>query len=76
MVKSLIKVGNSNAIVLDRTIMNLLGLTEKGQVKLTVSGGSLIVTPVAPSVVDEKRFAECLDEVVADRREVLRRLAQ
>ena len=76
MVKSLVKVGNSNAIVLDRTIMSLLGLTEKSQVKLTVTGGSLIVTPVAPAAVDEKRFAECLDEVVADRRQVLRRLAQ
>ena len=44
--------------------------------QLTVDGGSLIITPAAPKPVDNERFKACLDRVVADRKDVLRRLAQ
>jgi len=76
MIKQLSKVGNSNALLLDRAIMELLGLDESGEVQLTVEGGSLVVTPVNPRPVDPERFEACLERVVADRREILRRLAE
>ena len=76
MIKQLRKVGNSSALILDRPIMELLGIEEGADVQLTVSNGSLIVTPANPRPVDEKRFEDCLERVVADRREVLRRLAE
>ncbi len=76
MIKRLRKVGNSNALLLDKPIMELVGLEENGQVQLAVSGGSLIVTPVNPRPADPARFEACLDRVVAKRRDVLRRLAQ
>jgi antitoxin component of MazEF toxin-antitoxin module len=76
MIKQLRKVGNSNALLLDKAILELLGLEENGEVQLTVSDGSLIVTPVNPQPVDQERFEKCLDRVVATRRDVLRRLAQ
>jgi antitoxin component of MazEF toxin-antitoxin module len=75
-IKQLRKVGNSSALILDRPIMELLGIEEGADVQLTVSNGSLIVTPANPRPVDEKRFEDCLERVVADRREVLRRLAE
>lgn len=76
MIKQLCKVGNSNALLLDKPIMELIGLEENGQVQLTVTGGSLIVTPANPHPVDQQRFEASLDQVVSDRRDVLRRLAQ
>ena len=76
MIKQLKKVGNSNAITLDKAVMELVGLEENGHVQLTVHDGSLILTPVKPRMVDNQRFEECLDRVFKKRREVLRRLAQ
>ena len=76
MIKHLRKVGNSNALLLDKAILELLGLEENGQVQLTVSDGSLIVTPVQPRGDVQRRFEACLERVVGQRREVLRRLAQ
>ena len=76
MIKRLRKVGNSNAVLLDKAILELIGLEEGGEVQLTVSNGSVILTPAAPRPVDPKRFEECLNRVVADRREVLRKLAE
>ena len=76
MIKNLRKVGNSNALLLDKAILELLGLDENGEVQLTIDNGSLIVTPANPHPVNKARFAACLDRVVADRREVLRKPAE
>ena len=48
MIKQLRKVGNSNALILDKPILELLGLEEDGQVQLTIQDGHLIVTPAFP----------------------------
>ena len=76
MIKRLRKVGNSNALILERAILELLGLEENGTVELTVNNGSLIVTPASPRPVDPARFEACLSQVVRERRELLRRLAE
>jgi antitoxin component of MazEF toxin-antitoxin module len=76
MIKQLRKVGNSNALLLDKAILELLGLEENGHVLLTVDNGSLIVTPTNPHPVDKKRFEACLDRVVEERRDALRKLAE
>ena len=76
MIKRLRKVGNSNALLLDKALMELIGLDEGGQVQLTVDGGSLIVTPANPHPVDPERFQASLDRVVAERRNALRKLAE
>ena len=52
MVKKLKKIGNGNALFLDRAIMELIGLAENGEVKLVVHNGSVIITPVRPNPVD------------------------
>jgi len=76
MIKQLRKVGNSNALILDRAILELVGLDEGGEVQLTVHNGSLIVTPANPKPVDQKIFEEHLNQVVSDRRNLLKRLAK
>ena len=76
MIKQLKKVGNGNALFLDKAILERVGLQEGGEVQLTVHDGSIIITPAHPKPVDWERFEAALERVVAERREVLRRLAE
>ena len=76
MIKQLRKVGNSNALILDKPILELLGLEEGGQVQLTIQDGNLIVTPTSPEQVDPKNLQEKLDIIIKKRQKVLKRLAQ
>ena len=76
MVKTIRKVGNSNALFLEKPILELLGLREGGQVNLTVTNGSLIVTPVAAKHVDPEKLQACLNRVVDEWGDVLARLAK
>ena len=45
MLKKLVKYGNSNALILDRAILELLNINEGAVVKLHTDGKSLIITP-------------------------------
>ena len=45
MIKTLTKVGNSHALVIDKPLMEALGIEHDTPLQLTVSGNSLIVTP-------------------------------
>jgi len=76
MIKQLRKVGNSNALILDKPILELLGLEEGGQVQLTIQDGNLIVTPTSPEQVDPKNLKEKLDFIIKKRQKVLKRLAK
>jgi antitoxin component of MazEF toxin-antitoxin module len=76
MIKRLRKVGNSNALILDKPILELLGLEEEGQVQLTIQDGNLIVTPARPQLVRAEEMGEKLDYVMKKRADVLRRLAK
>lgn len=76
MIKQLRKVGNSNALILDKPIMELLGLEEDGQVQLTIQDGALIVVPTNPFLVDKEEMTSKLDYILQKRKEVLRRLAE
>ncbi|MEM6674562.1 MAG: AbrB/MazE/SpoVT family DNA-binding domain-containing protein [Planctomycetota bacterium] len=75
-IKRIEKVGNSSSLVLDKAILELIGLKEDGEVQLTIRDGSLIVTPVHPELVDDDRFERALDRVMESRRDALRRLAE
>ena len=75
MVKKLQKVGNSNALILDLPIMEMVGLQEGKEVQITVSNGSIIITPVDPRRVDPEELERQLDRIVGERREALKELA-
>lgn len=76
MIKQLKKVGNGNALFLDKTLMELVGLEEGGDVQVSVHEGAIIITPANPRPVQQDQFEAALESVVADRRDVLRRLAR
>ena len=54
MVKQLIKVGNSQALLLDKNILRLLDATEETSFKLKIESGRLIIEPLQPELYDEE----------------------
>ncbi len=74
MVKQLSKAKDGAKLFLDRPILELLGLCEDGLVKLTIDHGCLIVNPVNPKAIPDDQFQACLDRVVAERHELLKKL--
>jgi antitoxin component of MazEF toxin-antitoxin module len=55
--------------------MEMVGLEEGKEVQVTVSNGSIIITPVNPRLVDPEELARHLDRIVGERREMLKELA-
>ncbi len=76
MIKQLRKVGNSNALILDKPILELLGLEENGQVQLTIEDGVLIVAPANPRQLTPEGLRDHLDYIVKKRQSALKRLAK
>ena len=76
MIKQLRRVGNSQALILDKPILELLGLEENGQVQLTIQNGNLIVAPIFPRVVPQEALEKHLDDVMKKRSRMLKHLAE
>ena len=51
MIKSLVKHGNSSALVIEKPILRLLGATAESEFEVVTDGKSLILTPIR----DDKR---------------------
>ena len=73
-IKKLTKLGNSQALVLDRSILAQMGLSDAGEVQITLHGQQLVVTPVHPRIPDAK-LQESVDRVLDEYDELFRRLA-
>ncbi len=69
--KSLTKVGNSYALVLDRTLMDLVGITPDVPVTIQAKGDSLIISSSSTMTIDN-----AIDEVFQTHGEALRRLSR
>ncbi len=75
MIKNLQKHGNSQALVIDKPIMEALGIDIDTQLQVTVSGNSLIITPVNVGVGRE-RVLEAIEKLRPRYGEMLERLAE
>ncbi len=54
MIKKLSRVGNSQAIMVDKATLELLGIPRDGRVQLTVHGRSLVISPVDEVATDDE----------------------
>ena len=63
MIKKIIKYGNSNALVLDRSILALLDIKEGGFVKLRIEGDTLIIKREQDAKVIDLLVAEIEDSI-------------
>lgn len=74
MIKKLQKHGNSAALIIEKPVMQALGITEETPLQVTVSGNALVVTPANVGV-----GAERMKTIIRDLRKrygpMLKRLA-
>ena len=73
MIKNLAKHGNSLALVIDKPILELLGLDAQSRVRISTDGQKLFMTPVKDPDLDRKLEALFKDEAFLDR--IVRELA-
>lgn len=75
MIKKLTKHGNSMALVIDRSVLDLLNISDDTPLEVSTDGNVLIVAPVR----DEERaarFREALDKTNRKYGRALKRLAE
>lgn len=75
MIKKLSKHGNSLALVIDRSILDLLDIDEKTSLEITTDGEALVVAPVKDKK-RRKRFEEALASTNERFGKTLKRLAE
>lgn len=75
MVKTLQKHGNSHALVIDRALMEVMGIDADSPLEVTVSGNSLILTPVHVGL-GRDRIAKEIDGLRPRYGDMLKRLAE
>jgi antitoxin MazE len=75
MVKTLVKHGNSYALVIDKPILELLRATPETPLELTTNGDTLMVSPVRDPK-RERRLRESLKKINRKYGDDLRRLAE
>ena len=73
--KKLIKHGNSLALVIDRPILELLGIDERTTLNISTDGRALIIVP-ARGKRRSKRFQKALEACNEQYSNALKRLAE
>lgn len=74
MIKTLKRHGNSMALVIEKPMMEALGITEETPLQVTVSGNALVVTPANVGVGPE-RMKSTIKELRKRYGPMLKRLA-
>jgi antitoxin component of MazEF toxin-antitoxin module len=75
MIKKLQRVGNSSALVVDRTLMQLMDITPDTPLKVVVEGRRLIVEPLSETE-RKQRFQTAMKRTGHKNAELFRRLAR
>lgn len=75
MIKTLTKLGNSQALIIEKPLLEALGIGPDTPLQLVVSGNSLIVTPARVGVGREE-VAESLKKLRPRYGKMLRKLAE
>jgi antitoxin component of MazEF toxin-antitoxin module len=74
--KKLVRHGNSRALVIDKTLMELLGIGEDTMLTLRVDGKSIVITPVTEEDKDDAGFDKAMRESVEQYSALYKRLAE
>lgn len=75
MIKKLTRTGNSVALVLDKQLLEQLGLDENGEVELSTNGQVLVVTPKR-SAARERKFRKSAEKINQKYAGLFRRLSE
>lgn len=74
-IKHLTKVGNSQALIIDRAILDLVEIDEQTPLKLGVEGRRIIIEPLSEKEI-ERRFGKAADKVERRFSKMFKRLAE
>lgn len=75
MIKTLQKHGNSQALVIEKSILDALGIEPNTQLEISISGQSLIITPVNVGV-GRQAVAESITKLRPRYGKMLKNLAE
>jgi antitoxin component of MazEF toxin-antitoxin module len=75
MIKTLVRHGNSLALVIDKPILDLLKIDANTPLEISTDGKGLTVTPASPGV-DRDQLRKLMTETGAENAELFRRLAR
>ena len=75
MIKHLTTHGNSLALVIEKAVLQLLGIDKKTSLRVSTDGSSLIISPVKDSK-REKKFRQALEEINKEHSKTLKALAE
>ena len=75
MIKKLTRTGNSVALVLDRPLLDQLGLDEHAEVELSTNGQVLVVTPKRDPA-RERKFRKSVEKINQKYSGLFRRLSE
>jgi antitoxin component of MazEF toxin-antitoxin module len=75
MIKHLTTHGNSLALVIEKGVLDLLGITKKTPLNITTDGSRLIIAP-APDAKRAKKVKEALIQISDEHAKSLKRLAE
>jgi antitoxin component of MazEF toxin-antitoxin module len=75
MIKKLTRTGNSIALVLDKPLLEELGLDENAEVEVSTNGQVLVITPKR-SPARERKFRRAVDKVNSKYAGLFKRLSE
>ncbi len=75
MIKKLMKIGNSQAVVIDKQTLAQMGVKEGEVVQVSLHGQQLVITPVRPQI-PEADFRKSLNRIAGKYDGVFRKLAE
>lgn len=78
MIKKLTPIGNSEGLILDRTLLGLLNLERGAEVELDVQGDTLLVRRASKGALDARaaRFADARKHVLSKHGGTIKKLAK
>ena len=79
MKKKLSKHGNSKAIIIDKPILELLGINDKTELELTTDGKSITIKPIrkkTKKTPNKKQFEKLLEKNLKKYAPLLKKLAK
>ncbi len=75
MIKKLMKIGNSQALIIDKQTLAQMGVQEGEEVQVSLHGQQLVITPVRPQIPNAD-FRKSLNRVARKFDSVFRKLAE
>jgi antitoxin component of MazEF toxin-antitoxin module len=76
MIKHLIPVGNSVALILDKPILELLRITPKTDLEISTDGNVLMVIPVRDHAEHDVKFKAAYERVLGRHGKTFKKLAK